>query len=90
MGGVMEKRYAIVRVDKKCPAFESIDLCDEDNTTCENCKPNENYGDTKEQLVAKVAQVITKHRDAIEPCEYCDMLDSYSIAKEIVEFLGVK
>lgn len=87
------ERYAIVRVDGKCVRdYEDI-KCPYDYT-CSVCKKNKDekyiYGDTKEQLITKIEQIITKYRDRIEPCEYCDMLDSYSIAKEIVEFLGVK
>lgn len=81
----MNKRYAIVRVDNKCPAYENINLCYEENTTCEDCKVNKNYGDTKEQLIKKVAtalQICNKNR--VEKCN-----QFYFVAKEIVEFLGV-
>ena len=57
-----KKRYAIVRVDNKCPAYENINLCDEEHTTCEDCKINKNYGDTKKQLIKKVAQAIFRRK----------------------------
>ena len=55
------KRYAIVRVDNHCPEglYENIKpntLCPKDGD-CEKC----NYGDTKEQLGRKVAQVMFKN-----------------------------
>ena len=81
------KRYAIVRVDNKCPAYENINLCDEENTTCEDCKVNDNYGDTKEQLIKKVAQAINKAR--IHECKTF-VEATNKIAKEIIEFLGVE
>lgn len=90
-----EKRYAIVRVNKdyylnSCPAgFENINndfVCNykKDNIlnqyvpNCKKCR----YGDTKEQLVRKVAQVIKRKslKGAIWESD---------LAKEIVEFLGV-
>ena len=87
-----QKRYAIVRVDNKCPAYENINLCDEENTTCEDCKANDNYGDTKEQLVMKVAQIRFK-----QATQYGskDMLKAiynmcYRQAEEIIKFLGVE
>lgn len=93
-----KKRYSIVRVDKdyylnSCPAgFEEINndfVCSYKksktlnnlSTNCKNCR----YGDTKEQLIRKVAQ-------ALELC----MKKGYrtitleELAKEIVEFLGVE
>ena len=76
-----EKRYAIVRVDGKCPAYENINLCDEENTTCEDCKVNKNYGDTKEQLVMKIAQALEQN------CFKCSGF--VHLARKIVEFLGV-
>lgn len=57
---MIKKRYSIVRVDNKCPAYENINLCDEENTTCEDCKVMDNYGDTKEEMIKKIAQVLFK------------------------------
>ena len=95
-----EKRYAIVRVDNKCPAYENINLCNEENTTCEDCKANNNYGDTKEQLIKKVAQVIFKAKleryRQVWKCECSEMEkrerynDSLILAIRIVKFLGVE
>ena len=93
-----EKRYAIVRVDNTwCPnKFENIDntfVCDSRKKNikyvhCERCL----YGDTKEQLIRKVAQIRFKQetqygsKDMLKAvCNMC-----YRQAKEIVEFLGVE
>lgn len=83
-------RYAIVRVDNHCPEglYENIKpniLCPKDGD-CEKC----NYGDTKEQLIKKITQVITRVRYAIEMGEVNRIADDEGLAKEIVEFLGVK
>ncbi len=105
-------RYAIVRVDKdyylnSCPAgFEEINndfVCSykESKTysisiNCKKCR----YGDTKEQLIRKVAQVLFKERLEIYKKVYGIipndkfMKETYikqlKVAKKIVEFLGVK
>ena len=65
-------RYAIVRVD--CPPKKEIDaqfVCFPKDNNCSGCR----YGDTKEQLVRKVAQVIQRGNDF------------RTLAKEIVEKL---
>ena len=94
----MKKRYAIVRVDKEhylnsCPAgFEEINndfVCSykKDNIlnqyvcNCKNCR----YGDTKEQLIRKVAQILKQQMFILEVYE-----DYIGAAKNIVEFLGIK
>ena len=96
-----KKRYAIVRVDDRCPVEneEEIYLTDrvkmfpcflDKRLSCKNC----NYGDTKEQLIRKVAQVIEKNIKK----KYIDVNDgkigyfirTQELAKEIVEFLGVE
>lgn len=96
-----DKRYAIVRVDDDynhlCPsAFEKIDdsffckLAKRKGGSCNVCP----YGDTKEQLVAKIKTVL----DRITKCNFIEykyrnkyfLLESNYIAKEIVEFLGGK
>lgn len=84
-----KKRYSIVRVDKHCPShFENkINLryvCKKGD--CSQCR----YGDTKEQMILKVAQVIRRYRKNLDICEYCDMKDEFEIAEKIVEFLGVE
>lgn len=80
------KRYAIVRVDGTCPihterlSSQEIDgmfNCSYDN--CEDCR----YGDTKEQLIAKVKQ-------AIQIGYNKGIILSDTMAKFIVEFLGVE
>ena len=86
----MEKRYAIVKVDRdnedfKCPTCPSV------AQSCCDCKIVETYGDTKEQMIRKVAQIILKawFEDKLKPsCEKISF--EIAVAKEIVEFLGVK
>ena len=97
----MEKRYAIVRVDNTwCPnKFENVDnrfVCDSRKKNikyvhCERCL----YGDTKEQLIRKVAQVLIK--DEMKYCQpktevhkRISWQNNMKLAKEIVEFLGIK
>ena len=81
-----EKRYSIVRVDNSCPAM----LDDFGSIIARNilhCKCGEdakNYGDTKEQLEKKIITAI--ERAGIDYVQ----LSKEEIAKEIVEFLGVK
>ena len=90
------KRYAIVRIDN-CPSkfekgFNDYFVCDgrgkdmrlgADKINCKKC----NYGDTKEQLIRKIAQVFSMEKIIVAKTldEY-----KYKLAKEIVEFLGVK
>lgn len=84
------KRYAIVRVEGKCGKNLEYYECDYD---CCDCR----YGDTKEQLIRKVAKVINNF---IIPHQLIDAFDKErlqkcydlhkKLAKEIVEFLGVK
>ena len=90
------KRYSIVRVDGKCPdEFEKIDV----QFTCRNlscyagkeCYKNF-YGDTKEQLIRKVAQILFKNapKETYQP-RYIEQREKIlKVAKEIVEFLGVE
>lgn len=96
------KRYSIVRVDDKCPIVE-VGICDD--RMCKACEFIKNvYGDTKEQLIKKVAQVLL--REELEWYrENLDIIPKGKIdeplvrilyehcldkAKKIVEFLGVK
>ena len=62
-------RYAIVRVDERCPVEEEEDIslvdrikmfpCFNDKRlSCKKCR----YGDTKEQLIRKVAQAIFRRK----------------------------
>ena len=94
------KRYAIVRVDKLkfCPSdIEGID----DKLVCSKTKDGKSkvcvcrYGDTKEQLIRKVLQAIIMNiiRTAkVDNKKTIQILykANYQLAKEIVEFLGVK
>jgi len=97
----MKKRYAIVRVDGRhkpshfeCERIENIsDLKILDEVV-------KDYGDTKEQLIRKVAQVLFRRRlglynliwggvpSKMEAERYYEV--RLETAKEIVEFLGVK
>ena len=70
------KRYAIVRVEGKCGKNLEYYECDYD---CCDCK----YGDTKEQLIAKVKQ-------ALQIGYGKGIILSDTMAKFIVEFLGVE
>lgn len=96
----MEKRYAIVRVDNNCPEYMEEDfVCPypDKKEECLKCKQYR-YGDTKEQLIKKVAQVIKSNYDnifATADAPLAVILDiiteSYKdLAKEIIEFLGVE
>ena len=69
------KRYAIVRVEGKCGRNLEYYECDYD---CCDCK----YGDTKEQLVKKIAQALEQN------CFKCSGF--VHLARKIVEFLGVE
>ena len=86
------KRYAIVRVDNKCPdEFENIKIdyiCR--NISCYQGKEcsKKFYGDTKEQFEKKVAQALVRAR--IEEDENSKSLSWEQIATRIVEFLGVE
>lgn len=77
-------RYSMVRVDKlkHCPIYEGITgFCR--NSGCDDCKMKKNYGDTKEQLVNKVAQELTRQI-------YKNNFRIKDVAQKIVEFLGVE
>lgn len=82
-----EKRYVIVRVDKFCPRDleRNYNLKCIGSLHCDKCDLRKKYGDTKEQLIKKVAQ-------ALELCmnKGYRTITSEEYAKEIVEFLGVK
>ena len=84
------KRYAIVRVDNICPPIKMF--CSDRKIDCKNCL----HGDTKEQLIRKVAQAIfrkiNKFGDKWQNKIWteADIRYSYKLAKQIVEFLGVE
>lgn len=77
-----KKRYAIVRVDDAEEGIKWLDILDE---IVKKRKIIIDYGDTKEQLVSKVAQ-------ALELCmkKGYRTITSEEYAKFIVEFLGVE
>lgn len=94
-----EKRYAIVMGQRKCPYYEVISkkcLLDLEDCSkeCINIKGKFQYGDTKVQLIKKVAQVIRKQIKK----NYIDVNNGKigyfirveELAKEIVESLGVE
>ena len=80
-------RYAIVRVDKinHCPIYEGITaFCRSGG--CDDCKMRENYGDTKKQLIEKVAQAGIKYYEKVG----WNRANFQDAARFIVEFLGVE
>ena len=83
------KRYAIVRVDNSCPAMLDDFGCiiARNMLHCKCGEDTKNYGDTKEQLIRKIAQVFSMEKIIVAKTldEY-----KYKLAKEIVEFLGVE
>ena len=90
----MDKRYAIVRADKFCPrALErNYNLKCIGSLHCDKCDLRKKYGDTKEQMILKVAQIRFKQETQYGSK---DMLKAvynmcYRQAKEIVEFMGVE
>jgi len=97
----VKARYAIVMVDKvlNCPIYVGITgFCKVNDGGCDNCKMKTekgNYGDTKEQMILKVAQVLIK--DEMKYCKWETKVqkevcwqNNMELAKEIVEFLGVE
>ena len=109
-----EKRYAIVRVEHYCPIIEDNNgdlkqtpYCPQDkdkNFLCSDCKMLKNYGDTKEQLIRKITQVLFKEElgwyaeypkiipkgEIDEP--FCRNIYEHCLdkARKIVAFLGVE
>lgn len=95
-----EIKYSIVRVQEKCPSGWNLEpsFCATfHGGTCEKCKINNNYGDTKEQMIKKVAQILFqeeleywKNRLTFEEGHYKMIYrKSLETAKKVVEFLGV-
>lgn len=79
------KRYAIVRVDDKCPPMleRKLKVCSTENNCFNGKCPYENiYGDTKEQLIMKIAQALEQN------CFKCSGF--VHLTRKIVEFLGVE
>ena len=100
-----EKRYTIVRVQKKCPYYEVISkkcLLDFEDCRkkCININGKFQYGDTKEQLVRKIAQALLIDQiERYRKAPNCDVNKTIvehenriclEKATKIVEFLGVK
>ena len=88
------KRYVIVRIDEGCPignsVFKEIELQNVCNASksCSKCL----IGDTKEQLIAKITQVMFRKEIKYWRKDYLDIPYKKCLeqAKEIVEFLGVE
>lgn len=79
------KRYAIVMVDYKCPVMleEKLKVCLSGHSCYHTEKCPYQWGDTKEQLVLKITQVLRTKRALFG-------ITDKQLAKEIVEFLGVE
>lgn len=94
----MKKRYSIVRVDRQCPEYREEDFVCPYPDKKEECLKCEQYryGDTKEQMVRKIAQILfqesphhvlyTNPDKTVNEFFYNDCLKT---ATKIVEFLGV-
>lgn len=103
-GKYPQKRYTIVRGQRKCLYYEVISkkcLLDLEDCSkeCINIKGKFQYGDTKEQLIKKVAQVLFQREIEIWYEHFPDEKPDKEIAKtlykncleqatKIVEYLG--
>lgn len=98
----MKPRYSIVRVDNSCPAMLDDFGCiiARNMLHCKCGEDTKNYGDTKEQMILKVAQAllideIERYRKAPN-CDVNQTIIEHESriclekARKIVEFLGVK
>ena len=96
-------RYAIVRVDNSCPAMLDDFGCivARNMLHCKCGEDTKNYGDTKEQLIKKAAQVLfkekVKHFNKLFGKEFLDkkwkqiyLKEALKEARKIIEFLGVE
>ena len=93
------KRYAIIRIDNRCPMNieqqldeierdEMFSRCKDLTMNCKDCL----YGDTKEQFISKVEQIIRRpiQKGDLELKSKGFKYGVRRLAKEIVEFLGVE
>lgn len=98
-----EKRYVIVRADRFCPRDleRNYNLKCIGSLHCDKCDLRKKYGDTKEQMILKVAQVMLRKfianylMNGVKPKLADEQIqivykNYLEIAKEIVEFLGVE
>ena len=98
----MKKRYSIIRVDKFCPRDleRNYNLKCIGSLHCDKCDLKKKYGDTKKQMIKKVATAMkiavkkaTKKNIFIvydeEKIPVCIFIENV-LAKKIVEFLGVE
>lgn len=86
-----EKRYAIVRCQRKCSYYEVISkkcLLDLEDCSkeCINIKGKFQYGDTKKKLIYKIAQASINYYEN-RPFSKVNFQD---MARWIVKFLGVE
>ena len=93
-----EERYSIVITGYKCPVMleEKLKVCLSGHSCYHTEKCPYQWGDTKEQLIRKVAQVLFKkfmktnsRFKGLKKIQVAKRL-AYKLAKEIVEFLGVE
>ena len=81
-----QARYAIVKVE--CPPRNEIDaqfLCFPNDNNCSGCR----YGDTKEDMIKKIATAIRRINVKVNNMEII-YISEIGLAKEIVKYLGVK
>lgn len=98
---MIKKRYALIRVDNKCPYLETEDFCPIAKWSCKKCKATKNYGDTRENIVAKIETAISRRLggykdETISLCDgnryYCINKKTFvkELAETILEFMGVE
>ena len=90
-----EKRYSIVRSDMRCPYGLEETFCSKD---CHKCRLGYGYyGETKNQLIKKVATAILRTLKDGEVLKYEEFGKGFIkqpvsveyLAESIVEFMGV-
>lgn len=91
----MQKKYAIVRVDNKCPVNLEEDISTVDRVKMFDCIGKRQcgdclYGDTKEQFTRKIETAIEIAINRYEEGKIKGRNKNRQCAEIIVEFLGVK
>ncbi len=89
---ILKKRYSLVRVDnRKCDECEFLVKAKNGKVRCILSCQCGLIGDTKEHIVKKIAQVLTKETGSNAICiPYERTILWEEIAEKIVAFLGVK
>lgn len=91
---MIKKRYSIVRVDNSCPAMLDDFGCiiARNMLHCKCGEDTKNYGDTKEQMIRKIAQILFKNapKETYQPRYIEQKRKILEVATKIVEFLGVE